>query len=276
MEYSFLLVIILGAFGALIVIQAYRLYTINRDWGQGEIVVRWISPEETRTTIYIIIALLALIIAIYIRSEALLSALSALLIGFGGMLSQLTFINVIGRDGIYLGRSRKGLTWDEIEKMAFVQEGNEYKLEISSAREKKITETSGFFERIQRELESLEEIDQPSTKADIKKERDEAGEEKIVVEDRLAKEREYQRKLEQKKQEERYRKKREGGAKADKKKDKHAEDEKKEEKIERSYHTIGFTEKHQFHIQQALMYYFPKGLEYKAPEEKTQEHTYNT
>ncbi len=276
MEYSFLLVIILGAFGALIVIQAYRLYTINRDWGQGEIVVRWISPEETRTIIYIIIALLALIIAIYIRSEALLSALSALLIGFGGMLSQLTFINVIGRDGIYLGRSRKGLTWDEIEKMAFVQEGNEYKLEITSAREKKITEASGFFERIQRELESLEEIDQPSTKADIKKERDEAGEEKIVVEDRLAKEREYQRKLEQKKQEERYRKKREGGAKADKKKDKHAEDEKKEEKIERSYHTIGFTEKHQFHIQQALMYYFPKGLEYKAPEEKTQEHTYNT
>jgi len=276
MEYSFLLVIILGAFGALIVIQAYRLYTINRDWGQGEIVVRWISPEETRTIIYIIIALLALIIAIYIRSEALLSALSALLIGFGGMLSQLTFINVIGRDGIYLGRSRKGLTWDEIEKMAFVQEGNEYKLEITSAREKKITEASGFFERIQRELESLEEIDQPSTKADIKKERDEAGEEKIIVEDRLAKEREYQRKLEQKKQEERYRKKREGAAKADKKKDKHAEDKKKEEKIERSFHTIGFTEKHQFHIQQALMYYFPKGLEYKAPEEKTQEHTYNT
>ncbi len=276
MEYSILLIIIVGAFGALILIQAYRLYTITRDWGQGEIVVRWISPEETRTIIYIFIALIALIIAIYIRSEALLSALSALLIGFGGMLSQLTFINVIGREGIYLGRTRKGLTWDEIEKMVCVQEGNEYKLEITSAREKKTIEASGFFERIQRELESLEELDEPSTKADVKKERDEAGEMKIVVEDRLAKEQEYRRKLEQKKQEERYKRKRQGSHKTEKQEDKKAKKDKNDKQVERSHHTIGFTEKHQFHIKQALMYYFPKGIEYKAPEEKTQDYSYNS
>ncbi len=263
MEYSLLLVIIVAAFGALIVIQAYRLYSINREWGYGEIVVRWISPEETRTIIYIVIALIALLIAIYIRSEALLSALSALLIGFGGMLSQLTFINVIGKEGMYLGRTRKGLTWDEIEKLSFVQDGNEYKLEITSARKKKKSEVSGFFERIQRELESLEEFDEPSTTADIKTEKDEAGEMKIVVEDRLAKEREYRQKLEKKKIEESYRRKREG---VDKKAKQKGKDEKEDEDIERSFHTIGFTEKHQFHIQQALMYYFPKGVEYKAPE----------
>lgn len=267
MEYSILLVVIAGAFGALIVIQAYRLYSINREWGHGEIVVRWISPEEKRTILYIVIALVALLIAIYLRSEALLSALSALLIGFGGMLSQLTFINVIGKEGIYLGRTRKGLTWDEIEKLSFVQDGNEYKLEITSARKKKKTEGSGFFERIQRELESLEELDEPGTTADIKTEKDDAGELKIVVEDRLAKEQERRKKLEQKKIEESYRKKRQTGDHKDKQKGK---DKKKEdEDIERSHHTIGFTEKHQFDVQQALMYYFPKGVEYKAPEERT-------
>ncbi len=264
MEYSLLLVIIVAAFGALIVIQAYRLYSINREWGYGEIVVRWISPEETRTIIYIVIALIALLIAIYIRSEALLSALSALLIGFGGMLSQLTFINIIGKEGIYLGRTRRGLTWDEIEKLSFVQDGNEYKIEITSVQKKKKAEVSGFFERIQKELESLDELDEPSTTADIKTEKDDAGEIKIVVEDRLAKEREHRQKLEKKKQEEAYRRKREG---VDKKhNDKHK---KKDEEIERSFHTVGFTEKHQFHIQQALMYYFSKGVEYKAPEERT-------
>ncbi len=263
MEYSLLLAIIVAAFGALIVIQVYRLYKINRDWGYGEIVVRWISPEETRTIIYIIIALIALLIAIYIRSEALLSALSALLIGFGGMLSQLTFINIIGKEGVYLGRTRKGLTWDEIEKLSFVQDGNEYKIEITSVRKKKKTEGSGFFDRIQKELESLDELDEPSTTADIKTEKDDAGEMKIVVEDRLAKEREQRQKLEKKKQEEAYRRKREGVDK--KQNDKHK---KKDEEVERSFHTIGFTEKHQFHIQQALMYYFSRGVEYKTPEER--------
>jgi hypothetical protein len=265
MEYSVLLVVIAGAFGALIVIQAYRLYSINRDWGHGEIVVRWISPEEKRTIIYIVIALIALLIAIYIRSEALLSALSALLIGFGGMLSQLTFINVIGKEGVYLGRTRKGLPWDEIEKLAFIQEGNEYKLEITSIRKKKKTEGSSFFERIQRELDSLDEFDEPSTKADIKTEKDDAGEMKIVVEDRLAKEQERRRKVEQKKIQESYRKKREGTDQKEKQKGK---DKKKEDDVERSFHKIGFTEKHQFHVQQALMYYFTKGVEYKSPEER--------
>jgi hypothetical protein len=263
MEYSLLLVIIAAAFGALILIQVYRLYSINREWGQGEIVVRWISPEETRTIMYIIIALIALIVAVYIRSEALLSALSALLIGFGGMLSQLTFINIVGKQGMYLGRTRKGLTWDEIEKLAFVQEGNVYKLEIISIRRKKKSEASGFFERIQRELETLEELDKPDTQAEIKTVQDESGETKIVVEDRLSKEREYQRKLEKKKIEESYRRKREEIAPTDKKKDK---TKKKEEEVERSFHAIGLTEKHQFNIQQALMYYFPKGIEYKTAE----------
>lgn len=265
MEYSLLLVIIVAAFGALIVIQAYRLYSINRDWGYGEIVVRWISPEETRTIIYIVIALVALLIAIYIRSEALLSALSALLIGFGGMLSQLTFINVIGKEGIYLGRTRRGLTWDEIEKLSFVQDGNQYKLEITSVREKKKSTAGGFFDRIQRELESLEEFDEPDTTADIKTEKDESGEMKIVVEDRLAKEREQRKKIEQKKIEESYRKKRETADPKGKQKDKR---EKKDDEKERSSHKIGFTEKHQFHIQQSLMYYFPKGMEYKSPEDR--------
>jgi len=269
MEYTTLLVIIIGAFGALIVIQAYRLYVINRDWGHGEIVVRWISPEEKRTILYILLALMALLIAIYIRSEALLSALSALLIGFGGMLSQLTFINVIGKDGIYLGRTRKGLTWDEIEKLTFVQDGSEYKINITSIKKKKETVGSGFFDRIQRELESLEEIDEPSTKADIKTEKDEEGRTKIVVEDRLAKEREYQRKLEQQKIEESYRRKREGTQIKEQPKDKKTKKERDEE-IKRSSHMIGFTEKHQFHIQQALMYYFSKGFEYKTPEERTE------
>lgn len=264
MEYSLLLVIIVAAFGALIGIQVYRLYKINRDWGYGEIVVRWISPEETRTIIYIIIALIALLIAIYIRSEALLSALSALLIGFGGMLSQLTFINIIGKEGVYLGRTRKGLTWDEIEKLSFVQDGNEYKLEITSVQKKRKTEVSGFFDRIQKELESLDELDEPGTTADIKTEKDDAGEMKIVVEDRLAKERKHRQKLEKKKQEEAYRRKRKGVDK--KQNDKHK---KEDEEIERSFHTIGFTEKHQFDIQQALMYYFSRGVEYKAPEERT-------
>ncbi|HSL86873.1 MAG TPA: hypothetical protein VK861_08045 [Bacteroidales bacterium] len=265
MEYSVLLVVIIGAFLALIAIQAYRLYSINRTWGYGEVVVRWISPEETRTILYIILALIALLIAIYIRSEALLSALSALLIGFGGMLSQLTFINIIGKEGIYLGRTRKGLSWEEIEKMSIIQDGNEYKLEITSAHRKKKSEASGFFEQIQRELESLETLDEPSTKVDVKTEKDDAGEMKIVVEDRLAKEREYRKQLEEKKREEELRRKREV---LDKKKKPKEASKKKDEEVERTSHTIGFTEKHQFHIQQALMYYFTKGIEYKAPEER--------
>jgi hypothetical protein len=263
MEYSLLLVILAAAFGALILIQVYRLYSINREWGHGEIVVRWISPEETRTIMYIVIALIALIVAVYIRSEALLSALSALLIGFGGMLSQLTFINIVGKQGMYLGRTRKGLAWDEIEKLAFVQEGNTYKLEIISIRRKKKSETSGFFERIQRELETLEELDKPHTQAEIKTEKDESGETKIVVEDRLSKEREYRQQLEKKKIEESYRRKRQETPATDKQKDK---TKKKDEEVERSFHTIGLTEKHQFNIQQALMYYFPKGIEYKTAE----------
>lgn len=264
MDYSFLLVILVAAFGALIVIQIYRLYTINRDWAHGEAVVRWISPEETRTIIYIILALVALLIAIYIRSDALLSALSALLIGFGGMLSQLTFINVIGKKGIYLGRTRKGLTWDEIEKMSFLQEGNTYKLEITSIQKKKMQVGTGFFDRIQRELESLEEVDELGTKAEIKTKKDESGETKIVVEDRLAKERKHRLKLEKEKLEEDRRRKR--GTTSQKTGQKEKAD---QEGLDRSLHKVGFTEKHQFQIQQALMYYFSKGVEYKTPDERT-------
>jgi hypothetical protein len=264
MDYSFLLVILVAAFGAMIVIQIYRLYTINRDWAHGEVVVRWISPEETRTIIYIILALVALLIAIYIRSDALLSALSALLIGFGGMLSQLTFINVIGKKGIYLGRTRKGLTWDEIEKMSFFQGGNTYKLEITSIQKKKIQVGTGFFDRIQRELESLEEVDELGTKAEIKTKKDESGETKIVVEDRLAKERKHRQKLEKEKLEEDRRRKR--GTTSQKTGQKEKAD---QEDLDRSLHKVGFTEKHQFQIQQALMYYFSKGVEYKTPDERT-------
>ena len=266
MDYPFLLVILVAAFGALIVIQIYRLYIINRDWGVGETVVRWISPEETRTIIYIIVALLALLIAIYIRSEALLSALSALLIGFGGMLSQLTFINVIGKKGIYLGRTRKGLTWDEIEKMSFLQEGNTYKLEITSIQKKKTPAGTGFFDRIQRELESLEEIDESGTKAEIKTKKDKGGETKIVVEDRLAKEREHRQKLEKERLEEIRRRKQESASQKTGKKDKAKQE---DDDPDRSLHKVGFTEKHQFQIQQALLYYFSKGLEYKTAEERT-------
>lgn len=269
MDYSFLLVILVAAFGALIAIQIYRLYTINRDWAHGEAVVRWISPEETRTIIYIILALAALLIAIYIRSDALLSALSALLIGFGGMLSQLTFINVIGKKGIYLGRTRKGLTWDEIEKMSFLQEGNTYKLEITSIQKKKTQVGSGFFDRIQRELESLEEVDESGTKAEIKTKKDEGGETRIVVEDRLAKEREHQQKLEKERLEEARRRKKESTSHKTGKK---AKAKQEEDDFDRSLHKVGFTEKHQFQIQQALLYYFTKGVEYKTPEERTKSH----
>jgi hypothetical protein len=246
MEYPVLLIIIIAAFGSLIAIQAYRLYSINREWGYGEIVVRWISPEEKRTIFYIVAAMIALIIAIFTRSEAMLSALTALLVGFGGMLSQLTFINLIGKEGIYLGRTRKGLTWDEVEKISYIQEGNQYKLEVTSRRIKAPSVSGGFLERIQREIESLEKFDEPETTAEIKTEKEEGEGIKIRVEDRLSKEQEKKRKLEEKKRE----------------KD---EVKKKEDNVEHQSYTIGFTEKHQFHIQQALMYYFAKGVEYKAP-----------
>jgi hypothetical protein len=245
MEYPVLLIIIIAAFGSLIAIQAYRLYSINREWGYGEIVVRWISPEEKRTILYIVAAMIALIIAIFTRSEAMLSALTALLVGFGGMLSQLTFINLIGKEGIYLGRTRTGLTWDEIEKLSFIQEGNRYKLGITSRRMKTSSVSGGFLERIQREIESLEKFDEPETTAEIKTKGEEGEGIKIQVEDRLAKELEKQRKLEAKKREKDQMKK-------------------KEDDVEHQSHTIGFTEKHQFHIQQALMYYFAKGVEYKS------------
>lgn len=257
MDYSVLLIIILGAFGALILIQAYRLYSINREWGFGEIVIRWISPEEKKAILYIIIALIALIIAIYIRSEALLSAITALLIAFGGMLSQLTFINVIGKRGIYLGRTRKGFTWDEVEKLVLTQRGNEYKLEITVLRKKRTPNMTGFIQRIQEELDSLDKLDEPRTTADVKTRHTDADEKRIAVEDPLAKEQAHRAKIEQKKRQ------RLGENKNKKSK------EQTEEELERSTHSISFTEKHQFQVQQALMYYFSKGVEYRMPEEIT-------
>jgi hypothetical protein len=248
MEFSVLLAILLLTAAVVVATQLYHLYTVNKAWGYGEIVVRWVSPEQKRIALYAAAALGALLIAILIQSEELLSALSALLIGFGGMLTQFIFFNVIGKEGVYLGRSKTGLSWDEIESMTIIQDGSDYKLDLVSVLERKQPSASSFLQRVQRELESLEDIDAPETHAEVKTGNKEGGEMRIQVEDRLAKE-----------------------LKANEKREALIEEEKKKEKekpsVKRSTHTVRFTEKHQFHIQQALMYYYPRGLRYRAPEQ---------
>jgi hypothetical protein len=236
MDFLFITIIIALSIVLFVGIQGLRIYRIRREWGYGEIVVRWISPDEMKTIYVIGLALVALIIAVILRSEALLSALSALLIGFGGMVSQLTFLNIIGKRGIYLGRARRGFEWSAVRHLVFLQYEKSFGLEIGVLPGDPAGKIN-VFQKIQEELESIQEF-QPVERheGDIGSSGERVEKKKPVI-----------------KVEEKFKGRRK----------KTAAQPVETEPFPLTAYKIRFTEKHQFVIQQALMYYYPRAMEYR-------------
>jgi hypothetical protein len=236
MDFLFITIIIALSFVLFTGIQLLRIYRIRKEWGYGEIVVRWVSPEELKTMYVIGLALGALLIAVILRSEALLSALTALLIGFGGMMSQLTFLNIIGKRGIYLGRARRGFEWSSVSHLVFLQYEKSYGLELSVSTDNR-SDNKNIFKKIQEELESVQDFGM--TEPDEEKNPD-ASE-----------------KPEKKKPDIRI------DTKFGARRKKLLSQQKETDPSQVIIYKIRFREKHQFIIQQALMYYYPRAMEYR-------------
>jgi hypothetical protein len=236
MDFLFITIIIALSFTLFTGIQLLRIYRIRKEWGYGEIVVRWVSPEELKTMYVIGLALGALLVAVILRSEALLSALTALLIGFGGMMSQLTFLNIIGKRGIYLGRAKRGFEWSAVRHLVFLQYEKSYGLELSVSTDNQ-SDDKNIFKKIQEELESVQDfgMTEPSDEKhpDTSK-RPETKKPAIRIDTGFGARR---KKLPSK--------------------------QKETDPSQVITYKIRFREKHQFIMQQALMYYYPRAMEYR-------------
>ncbi len=239
MNYLTLIAVIGVGFILLFGYQGYRYYSIWKEWGHGEVVVKWISPDEYKMIYLMLLMMLALVAAVVTRSEALLSSLWALLIGFGGMISQFTFLNIIGKRGIFLGRSKLGIEWDQIERLAFVQGTNRYSLEIGVVSQNG-SEKRNVFRRIQDELESIQNFESPASE----EEQHTDGEKESRASGGF-----------------------EATEKFKKREERNPKDKGTTVKPQLVTHKIRFGEKHQFNVQQALMYYFPQAMEYRKEKE---------